>query len=195
VELPLRPTPKCRRCGAELRLGKSGEVDAWSCPAGHGLGITISEAHGRLQDDEIAKIWSAAKTAPAAGYSCPLCGDPMVGVTVGIDDEEAAEGEAGDRADTTKVALEVCIDDAFFWFDAGELDEFPQDIPTPPPSPEEQRKIDLIVNTFSRELEEAYEAEDERGIMNKVANYIVRRDPGFASFLAHALYSRKLDEL
>lgn len=195
MESALVSPPKCPQCSAELKLGKNGQVDAWSCPAGHGLGITISEAYGRVQEDEIHRIWEAAKTAPPARHSCPLCGDPMVSVTVGVDLDEAAEGEAGDQPDTAHVSLEVCRDDPFFWFDAGELDGFPQDLPNPEPSPEEQKKIDLVVNTFARNLEQAYEAEENRGIMNKVANRIVRDHPGFVRLLDHVVYRNKLDEL
>ena len=50
---PMLAHPKCPLCDSGLKLGKSGEVDAWSCPTGHALGIMISEAYGRVQDDEI----------------------------------------------------------------------------------------------------------------------------------------------
>jgi hypothetical protein len=93
------------------------------------------------------------------------------------------------------LGLEVCRDDPFIWFDPGELDELPQDLPNPEPSPEEQKKIDLVVNTFARNLEQAYDAEENRGIMNKVANRVVRDHPGFVRLLDHVVYGNKLDEL
>lgn len=48
--------PKCPQCGAELKLGASGRLDAWACPAGHGVGFTLSEAYERVQEDEISSL-------------------------------------------------------------------------------------------------------------------------------------------
>lgn len=50
------PAPICPKCGAELRLGASGRLQAWSCPAGHGVGFTVTAAYERLADDEIHAV-------------------------------------------------------------------------------------------------------------------------------------------
>lgn len=195
MDAPLLPIPTCPRCGTEITLGRRGEVDCWSCPAGHGLAITLTEAYGRVQDDEIRKIFEGAKTSLKSEHACPFCGDPMVRVTIGVDVDEAAEGEAGDLGDTARLTVDFCRDDQFIWFDPGELDGFPQDIPEPEPTPEVQRKIDLVVETFRRELGEAYDAEENRGVLNRLVNRIVRDNPGFVRFLDKVVYRGKLDEL
>ena len=179
------PAPKCPRCGAELELGSNGQLDFWSCPAGHGLGLTVSEAYERLQNDEIAKIWHDSDGAPAGEHACPMCGLPMVNVTVGVDA----------KSNGKRVALDVCREDELFWFDAGELDAFPQHVPDPGPSPEEQKKIDLVLSAFDKNLEEGLEAEADRGVLNKLTSRLVRRHPGFAHVLDHMLYGDKLEEL
>jgi Zn-finger nucleic acid-binding protein len=191
----LVPPPKCPRCAAELKLGANGQLDCWSCPAGHGLGITLSEAYGRVQDDEIRKLWEASETASPGKYKCPWCAAPMASVALAVDGDEAAEGDAADRADSASVPLDVCREDQFIWLDAGELDELPLDLRNPEPSPDEQRKIRMILSAFDHDLEQAYEDEANRGILNKLANGVVRRHPGFASALEHAVYGHKLDEL
>jgi Zn-finger nucleic acid-binding protein len=189
------PTPKCPHCSDELKLGAHGRVDCWSCPAGHGLGLTLSEAYGRVQEDEISALWRRSEAAQPGRYSCPMCGVTMLSVTVGADSDEAPEGELGDAHDTASVSLDVCREDQFIWFDVGELDEFPQNLPNPEPSPEELRKINLILSAFDRELAEAHEDALNRGILNRLATTVVRSHPGFTSVLEHALYGHRLDEL
>jgi len=189
------PPPKCPRCSDELKLGANGQVDCWSCPVGHGLGLTLSEAYGRVQEDEISKIWHGSEAAQPGKYSCPMCGVPMLSVTVGVDSDEAPEGESEDTPDSASVPLDVCREDQFIWFDVRELDEFPQDLPNPEPSPEELRRINLIMSAFDRDLDEANEDELNRGILNRLANTVARRHPGFVSVLEHAMYGHKLDEL
>lgn len=177
------PAPTCPQCGAELRLGASGKLHAWSCPAGHGIGFTVTEAYERLEDDEIHKIWQAAAHAAPSTHTCPICARPMASVTV-------AAGGPGSPEET----LDVCRDDQFIWFDAGELDEFPQHTSTPP-SEDEQRKIDQIRATFDHDLDEAIEDEESRGIMNRFANHVVASHPGFVHLLDHAIYRHELDDL
>ena len=105
------PAPTCPKCGAELTLGSKDQLDFWSCPAGHGLGFTLSEAYERLQNDEIAKIWHDSQNARAGKYACPMCGVTMANLTVGVDA----------KSDSTQVSIDVCREDELFWFDAGEL--------------------------------------------------------------------------
>src|SRR5581483_1875900 len=124
-------------------------LDAWSCPAGHGIGFTVSEAYERLEGDEVHKIWQASEHAAPGSHHCPFCAQPMVSVTVAV----GGEG-------SPKETLDVCREDEFIWFDPGELDEFPQHAPAPEPSAEEQRKIDQIRRTFDHDLDVAL-AEEE----------------------------------
>lgn len=67
MSLPVsgEPLPRSARSAvADLKLGPSGKLDAWSCPAGHGIALTLSEAYERLEDDEIHAIWKDSETAP-----------------------------------------------------------------------------------------------------------------------------------
>jgi Zn-finger nucleic acid-binding protein len=187
-------TPKCPQCHEELKLVAKGQLDFWSCPKGHGLGFTLSEAYGRIQDDEISRIWHESETASPGTRTCPMCDRPMLSVTTGVDDDEAAEGEAGDRSDSRQVSLDVCREDQLIWFDPGELDELPLDIPNPKPSAEEQRSIDLIAKAYDHDLVQALESEANQGLANHLANRIVRRHPGFVRLLDHAVYGRALDD-
>ena len=184
--------PTCPQCKAELKLGASGKLDAWTCPNGHGVGFTISEAYERLQEDEIHRIWEAAKTAQEGKRICPMCGRPMVQVTIGVDPDEAAEGEPGDQPDTLNVTLEVCIEDGFFWFDPGELDEMPEDNPDPEPSAEELAKLEQIRKAYAKDLDELYA---DHGLLDRFATSVQRHHPGFVRFLDRVVYRGAADEL
>ena len=120
----------------------------------------MSEAYGRVQEDEIARLWQASVSAPQGTSPCAWCGAPMVRVTVGVDPDEAREGEPGDGPDTARLTVDVCRDDQFFWFDPGELDQLPNDLPDPPPSAEEQKEIDEILAEYDRALAEAADRGD-----------------------------------
>lgn len=178
------PAPKCPQCGAELKLGTSGKLDAWSCPAGHGLGFTLSEAYERIEDDEVHKIWHASEQAAPGKYACPMCSRPMVNVTVSV----------GGGA-SPQESLDVCRDDEFIWFGPGELDELPQGAPAAQPSADELQKVDQIRKTFDHDLDEADAAEQNRGVMNRFANHVVASHPGFVHFLDHAVYHHELDDM
>ena len=178
------PAPTCPKCGAELELGASGTLHAWSCPKGHGLGFTLTVAYERLQDDEIHEIWHDSETAGPGTYACPMCTKPMVAVTVAV-------GGPGSAEET----LDVCRQDEFMWFDAGELDEFPQHVDASPPSADELAKIAQIRATFDHDLDDAVAAEESRGLMNKFANHVVACHPGLIGLLDHAVYRHQLDDL
>src|SRR5215510_1342367 len=123
-------TPQCPQCRSELELGASGRLDAWTCPQGHGVGVTLSEAHERVQEDELSQLWEGAKVAELGPHICPMCDRGMASVTIGVDPDELP----GDPAGGLRVTLDVCRDDQFIWFDPGELDELPEDLPEPQPS-------------------------------------------------------------
>jgi Zn-finger nucleic acid-binding protein len=186
------PPPKCPRCKAELKLGASGKLDAWTCPNGHGVGFTISEAYERLQEDEIQGIWEAAKTASEGKHICPMCDRRMVEVTIGVDPDEAAGGEAGDQPDTSQVTLEVCREDQFIWFDPGELEQMPEDLPDPEPSAAELAKLEQIRKSYAKDLDELYA---DHGLLDRFATHVQRHHPGFVRFLDRVVYRGEADEL
>jgi Zn-finger nucleic acid-binding protein len=167
----VEPEATCPTCKAALKLGADG---FWSCPAGHGLGFTLSKAYGRIADDEIAKLWRGSETAPAGKVPCPFCAEPMVTVTV------------------ERVSVDVCRADEALWFDPGELDRLPAQTP---PTPEQQRQFAAIMEAFDHDLVAGLEAEEDRGVLDRLANHVVRGHPGFALLFDHALYGDRLDEL
>jgi Zn-finger nucleic acid-binding protein len=181
------PEPTCPECHQQLALKSAGDLDFWACPAGHGLGFTMSEAYGRLQDDEIAAIWEGSAHAPAGTRPCPFCTAPMVAVTVAVDADESPAAAPG----ATSVTIDVCRDDEVFWFDAGELDALPADLPNPDLTPEQQKNLDLVMATFDKGLDEAAAA--GQGRLDRMADHIVRHHPGFVRVLDRAVYRSKLD--
>ena len=174
--------PHCPHCGRELALGSSGTVDHWSCPELHGLAMTLSESHGRLQPDEISKLWQSARTGDAGPLPSPFDGRPMVRVQLTFDDDELAEGADGDTPDRGTVELDVDIENQFIWFDTGELEELPADREDAPPSPEEEAALARISRQFSRDIGEALEERDDDEWSERVYQHIARR-PG----LTHTL--------
>jgi hypothetical protein len=178
------PQPTCPQCGAQLTLGASGKLHAWSCPAGHGIGFTVSAAYERLEDDEIHTIWHASETAAPGSHRCPFCSQPMVSVTVAV-------GGAGSPEET----LDVCRADEFIWFDPGELDEFPQHTDAAPPSADELAKVEQIRQTFDHDLDEAIADGQSQGALNRFANHVVVSHPGLVHLLDHAVYHHELDDL
>ena len=191
MKLVMFVTPQCPQCRAELKLGASGRLDAWACPAGHGAGFTLSELHERAQEDELARLWAAATTAAAGKHACPMCDRAMVTVMIGVDADELVERRVADRSEDGRVTLEVCRDDQFIWFDPGELDELPEDLPEPKPSAAEVAEIDRITTAYERELAKAYE---DDSLLGRFAGKVAKRHPGFVKFLDRVVYRDALDE-
>ena len=67
----------------------------------------------------------------------------------------AAEGEPGDGPDIGSVEIDVDVPNQFVWFDAGELEELPVDLPDAQPSPEELARITEIAAQFGAGIEAA----------------------------------------
>lgn len=146
--------PECPVCAGALILTHRGTFDSWVCPQAHGLAVTLSEAYERLQEDELATLWSLARAAspgPAARRS-PTTGRPMVAVEVPYDADEAAEGEAGDGPAAGSVWVDVDPEDQVIWFDAGELEQFPADLADPEPSPAELAAEESIRVAFGEQV-------------------------------------------
>lgn len=180
-------SPQCPQCGSELVLGASGRLDAWTCPQGHGVGLTLSEAHERAQEDELSQLWERAKSAELGTHNCPMCDRGMASVTIAVDADE----EAGDSAGALHVTLDVCRDDQFIWFDPGELDELPEDLPDPQPSAAEVAQLAKIRKAYDRELDAAWEDDSPLG---RFADRVSQRHPGFVKFLDRVVYRGALDE-
>ena len=61
----------------ELQLGSSGTLDHWSCPAGDGLAMTLSESYERLQEDGNAEMWQKGGAAGPGPLPSPFTGVAM----------------------------------------------------------------------------------------------------------------------
>ena len=177
-----RPTvpvsmPHCPVCGIELQLGSSGQLDRWTCTAGHGLAMTLSESYERLQEDEIGRLWQLARDAAPGPLSSPFDGTPMRRFVLPYDDDEAAEGEPGDGPDTGTVEIDVDVPNQFIWFDAGELDELPVDLPDAEPSAEELAKVAEIAAQFGAGIEAAARDRDADDVSERLYRRVARH-PG-----------------
>ncbi len=144
------PPPACPTCRSELALTADGQFDAWVCPHGDGLAFTLSEAYARLADDDIRGIWAAARTAPPGTRGCPMCEATMVAVP--------CEG----------VTLDVCVIDEVLWFDAGELDVLPPDVPAPPPDAREEATLASVTDRFGDALDAGWDAEERDTITGRL---------------------------
>lgn len=170
--------PTCPVCGASLVLGSSGQIDSWSCPDGHGLAMTLSEAHVALQDDEVGELWQLARASQATGRPSPFPPHaPMARISLPYDEDEAGEGEQGDGPELGTVELDVDVEQQFIWFDPGELDELPADLPDAPPSAEEQARLAQVRDQFASDLGEALDARDDGELSERVYRHVAAR-PG-----------------
>lgn len=173
--------PNCPICSTELQLGSHGTLDHWSCPAGHGLAMTLTESYERLQEDEISLLWQTARQAPPGPLPSPFDGRPMVRFSFGYDDDEIPEGEPGDGPDLGTVEVDVDVANQFIWFDAGELDVLPHDLPNEPPSPEELAKVAEIRARFGAEIGDALAARDDNEITERFYNRMARNPAALRS--------------
>jgi Zn-finger nucleic acid-binding protein len=169
--------PACPMCATPLQLGSHGTLDHWSCPRGHGLAMTLTESHERLQEDEIAQLWRLARSAPAGPLPSPFDGRPMARFHLGHDADEVPEGEPGDGEDLGAVELDVDVEHQFIWFDAGELDELPEDLPDEAPSAEVLAREAEIRERFGAEIGEALAARDDHELTERMYHRLARR-PG-----------------
>jgi Zn-finger nucleic acid-binding protein len=176
-------TPLCPTCGTALGLNPQGDFHAWVCPNGHGLAATLTEGYHKVQDDELHQLWKLAKTAAPGDRKCPMCEQPMVVVDLGWDSDEVEEGTAGDGADEGHEELDVCKLDEVIWFDAGELEALPADLPNAEPTPEQQAQITQIADTFVSDYTNQVEQDIHSGLVNRFADHYQTRHPRRASLL------------
>jgi len=168
-------SPACPTCQAVLVLGANGYETFWSCPNGHGAACTMTAAYGHVQEDDIKGIWQGSNDAAAGERSCPMCGAPMVDVSVAVDADEAAAGQAGDGAGAVTATIAVCREDELFWLDASVIGRLPKDIPNPAPAPVDDHALDAVRATFVAGLEAG---EERTGLLSRMASAVTgRRTP------------------
>lgn len=162
--------PTCPDCPTPLVLTHTGTLDSWVCPTGHGLALTLTESYEQLQEDEIRQLWQLVRHPGAtdAARCCPMCEQTMRLVDVEYDSDEALEGEAGDGPAEGSVELDVCEPCQVLWFEQGELQAFPEDLPDPEPSAEELQAIAQIRETFGQSLVEAYDAREASQVTERI---------------------------
>lgn len=170
-------TPTCPSCTTPLVLTTTGDLDAWSCTMLHGMAVTLNEAHGQLQNDEISQIWKSTRETSGGTRPCPICALKMSSVEVAIDDDEAAEGEAGDKPAIGTAWLDVCEPCQLFWFDTGELAQFPMDLPDAEPTAQELASVATVTEQFGAAYVEAVNARDAGDFTERVYR-VVAQHPG-----------------
>lgn len=174
---PLTVTaPECPVCRSPLGLGSQGALDSWTCPQGHGLAMTLSEAHGRLQDDEIAELWQLARAARGGGRPSPFAPHaPMARIVVPFDADDAEAGSPGDGPEDGVVELDVDVEQQFIWFDAGESDALPHDLADAPPSAEELSRLAQVRAQFGSDLEAALDRRDDGELTERLYALVAAR--------------------
>jgi len=160
------PAPACPSCGSPLHLEHNGELDAWACPQGHGLGFTISEAYERMDEAEIRAIWQQARIAIPGPRACPICATTMVTVTV-----------APTSGAPATLGLDVCLADELVWFDAGELDAIPVDSNEAAANPEEDAHLAEITEQFGDALSEEWSARDSERMRDHLLHRLGTNTP------------------
>ena len=152
----------CPICNKDLQRTSHDAFDSWVCTAGHGLAATLSETYEVAQEDELERLWQLTReNKDKPGFrKCPMCAKAMVSIVVPYDTDEAREGEPGDTPDLGQVPVDVCEPDQVIWFDMGELEQFPRDLPDPEPTAEERAAIDKIRAEFGEALVQAADARE-----------------------------------
>jgi hypothetical protein len=153
-----------------LTKGKQkNDIDVWACPNHDGVGMTLSEAWGHLQDDEVKAIWSAAKTGQQSPLKSPLRGTEMVRIEIPVDSDEE-EGNRGPGA--FQMELDVSVDEQFIWFDSGELERMPDDIPNAAMSEKDRRHIDEVAQQFGDSIMAAYHKREDGSLDGKLLKFV-----------------------
>lgn len=163
--------PTCPTCSAPLTLTHSGELDTWVCPQHHGVAMTMSEGYRHLQDDELESLWELARSATPTAQArlSPLTGRPMVSVILPYDSDEVP----GAPAPQGTVTLDVDADEQLIWFDAGEFEALPTDLPNAEPTPEELAEVESIRARYG----EAIVTDSHDRTSHELAERIQRRLP------------------
>ena len=156
--------PVCPTCGKPLTLEHDDDLDAWVCPAGDGLGFTLSEAYRRIGDDEVKAIWQLARGSAAGTRACPICATTMVKVRIAPQPGGAAT-----------LDLDVCLTDELIWFDTGELETIPDDGPEPAPKGQETARIEEIADDFGDALTAEWSHQDAVRLRDRLLRRVQQR--------------------
>lgn len=148
----------CPECRSALAAVTEDGFDTWQCKDGHGIGVTLSETYGRLQEDEIQAIWTAAKSAPRSSLKSPALGHPMVAITVIVDEDEIP-GNEGTGA--RPVTLDVAVDEQFLWFEVVDLEHMPADLPNPRPSADELARLQQLAEQSRASIQKDLDARED----------------------------------
>lgn len=162
--------PSCPTCGSELKRTVTGDLATWVCPSGHGAGLTVTEEYQHVQDDEIHRAWEAAKTAQPGPRSCPICGRAMVVVTLDYSSDEKPDVTADDKLG--RETIDVCTEDELIWFDPGEYEALPADLPNPEPSADELAQIASIRQAFGDQLVDAAHHRDDASLTGHMYRHL-----------------------
>lgn len=188
------PVNSCPICQSKLLSHREGQLDVWMCEQNHGVALTLSEGYETAQEDEMRLLWLLATgKRPDVGHprpsdrACPGCSMAMVTVDLPYDDDEVDEGEEGDGPNLGSVEVEVCTMCQFVWFDAGELEQLPADLPDPEPTPEQAAALDRIIEDFGRQLESTYAERDSADAASRFARRVEGR-PGMHRALSRATF-------
>ncbi len=159
--------PTCPTCRTDLALTPDGELDAWVCAQGHGRALTLQEAHGRLQDDEVTELWRRARAARdiVGPRACPMCDRGMSPIELTHDIDEAP----GADSDADSLALDVCEPCQVIWFDTGELTSLPADLPNAGPSARETEDIEAITAEFGATYLSAAERRADEDLTSRIS--------------------------
>jgi Zn-finger nucleic acid-binding protein len=164
--------PSCPTCGSELTRTVTGDLATWVCPNGHGAGLTVTQEYKHVQDDEIHRAWEAAKTAPPGPRKCPICARAMAVVNLDYTSDERPEVSADNKLGTE--ALDVCTEDELIWFDPGEFEALPADLPKPEPSADELAKIASIRQAFGDQIVAAAHQRDDATLTEHLYRHLSR---------------------
>ena len=92
----------------------------------------------------------------------------MVSVEVPFDPDEALEGAVGDGPATGSVWLDVCETDQLIWFDSGELQAFPADLPDPEPTAAELEGAAKIRAAFGQSIVDSANARESGRLTERI---------------------------
>lgn len=85
--------------------------------------------------------------------------------------------ETARRVATLAVELDVDLDNRFIWFDTGELEELPEDLPDAAPTAEQNADPQRITAEFSASVDDALAARDDGEVSERIYNRLAQR-PG-----------------
>lgn len=176
VSVPI--VPRCPECRHDLVLTSDRNFDTWSCRDEHGIAVSTVEGAHRFQDDELELFLRGWTSGTLSERPCPTCEASMRTVGVAIDDDEDRSNNAGsDQSASQKIEAEVCRNCLILWFDQGEMDKLPANLPnaTFEASPEQQKVLDNIRHEAVAVLNERYANEDANSFTERLLRKLRRR--------------------